>query len=196
MTGALSFKHAKAGLIRDLIAARTDPALFALSYDYVGDLSETVALMWPRAGPADQLAAAAVARRGRQHPRQPAEEGTAGAARAMARRTRRDRPLGAAEARHRRAAHRRLGAAGEDRGGSARRARTRTRSSCSGRDLRRPTSSCSPGSRAAREKPVNRDPAPFRPVMLAHAIEDAISRASIRPTSPPNGSGTASACRR
>ena len=26
---------------------RTDPALFALSYDYVGDLSETVALMWP-----------------------------------------------------------------------------------------------------------------------------------------------------
>ena len=48
LTGALSFKHAKAGLIRDLIAARTDPALFALSYDYVGDLSETVALMWPR----------------------------------------------------------------------------------------------------------------------------------------------------
>ena len=49
LTGALSFKHAKAGLIRDLIAARTDPTLFALSYDYVGDLSETVALMWPRA---------------------------------------------------------------------------------------------------------------------------------------------------
>ncbi|MEO6782820.1 MAG: ATP-dependent DNA ligase [Bradyrhizobium sp.] len=46
LTGALSFKHAKPGLIRDLIAARTDPALFALSYDYVGDLSETVALMW------------------------------------------------------------------------------------------------------------------------------------------------------
>jgi DNA ligase-1 len=48
LTGALSFKHAKAGLIRDLIAERTDPVLFALSYDYVGDLSETVALMWPR----------------------------------------------------------------------------------------------------------------------------------------------------
>lgn len=47
ITGALSFKHAKAGLIRDLIADRTDPVLFALSYDYVGDLSETVALMWP-----------------------------------------------------------------------------------------------------------------------------------------------------
>jgi DNA ligase 1 len=47
LTGALSFKHAKPGLIRDLIAARADPVLFALSYDYVGDLSETVALMWP-----------------------------------------------------------------------------------------------------------------------------------------------------
>src|SRR3978361_329135 len=51
LTGALSFKHAKAGLIRDLIAARTDPVLFALSYDYVGDLSETVALMWPKSSP-------------------------------------------------------------------------------------------------------------------------------------------------
>src|SRR5882757_2437429 len=49
LTGALSFKHAKPGLIRDLIASRTDPVLFALSYDYVGDLSETVALMWPKA---------------------------------------------------------------------------------------------------------------------------------------------------
>jgi DNA ligase-1 len=47
MTGALSFRHAKPGLIRTLIAERTDPTLFALSYDYVGDLSETVALMWP-----------------------------------------------------------------------------------------------------------------------------------------------------
>jgi DNA ligase 1 len=48
LTGALSFKHAKPGLIRDLITERTDPVLFALSYDYVGDLSETVALMWPK----------------------------------------------------------------------------------------------------------------------------------------------------
>jgi DNA ligase 1 len=47
LTGALSFAHAKPGLIRNLIAERTDPVLFGLSYDYVGDLSETVALMWP-----------------------------------------------------------------------------------------------------------------------------------------------------
>jgi len=51
LTGALSFKHAKPALIRDLIASRTDEVLFGLSYDYVGDLSETVALMWPRRVP-------------------------------------------------------------------------------------------------------------------------------------------------
>src|SRR3954470_9590023 len=50
LTGALSFKHAKSGMIRDLIASRTDPVLFELSYDYVGDLSETVALMGPKGG--------------------------------------------------------------------------------------------------------------------------------------------------
>jgi DNA ligase-1 len=47
LTGNLSFPYAKPGLIRSLIAERTDPVLFELSYDYVGDLSETVALMWP-----------------------------------------------------------------------------------------------------------------------------------------------------
>jgi DNA ligase 1 len=46
LTGALSFQHAKPGMIRSLAAERTDPVLFGLSYDYVGDLSETVALMW------------------------------------------------------------------------------------------------------------------------------------------------------
>ncbi len=47
MTGALTFAHAKPALVRTLISDRTDPALFAMSYDYVGDLSETVALLWP-----------------------------------------------------------------------------------------------------------------------------------------------------
>jgi DNA ligase-1 len=47
MTGALSFKNAKPGLIRNLAAERTDPVLFGMSWDYVGDLAETVALMWP-----------------------------------------------------------------------------------------------------------------------------------------------------
>jgi len=39
LTGALSFRHAKPGMIRALIAERTDPVLFALAHDYVGDLS-------------------------------------------------------------------------------------------------------------------------------------------------------------
>ena len=49
ITGEFSFTAAKPGLIRELAAARTDPVLFAWSYDYVGDLAETVALMWPAA---------------------------------------------------------------------------------------------------------------------------------------------------
>ena len=47
LTGSLRFPYAKPRLVRSLIAERTDPVLFELSYDYVGDLSETVALMWP-----------------------------------------------------------------------------------------------------------------------------------------------------
>ncbi|PPQ31032.1 cisplatin damage response ATP-dependent DNA ligase [Rhodopila globiformis] len=47
ITGALSFTAAKPGLIRDLAATRADPMLFDWSYDYVGDLAETVALIWP-----------------------------------------------------------------------------------------------------------------------------------------------------
>ncbi len=38
ITGGLDFPNAKPALIRALIAERTDPVLFGLSYDYVGDL--------------------------------------------------------------------------------------------------------------------------------------------------------------
>ena len=68
LTGALSFKHAKAGLVRDLIAERTDPTLFALSYDYVGDLSETVALMWPKPRPVALSAPSPASGRGEEPP--------------------------------------------------------------------------------------------------------------------------------
>lgn len=47
LTGALSFDAAKPGFIRKAAEARLDPQLFALSYDFVGDLAETVALVWP-----------------------------------------------------------------------------------------------------------------------------------------------------
>jgi DNA ligase-1 len=47
LAGTLSLNAAKPGLVRTLIATRTDPELFRWSYDFVGDLAETVALMWP-----------------------------------------------------------------------------------------------------------------------------------------------------
>ncbi|GJE27153.1 cisplatin damage response ATP-dependent DNA ligase [Methylobacterium organophilum] len=49
MTGALSFREAKPALIRGLVEERVDPVLFALSHNYVGDLAETTALIWPTA---------------------------------------------------------------------------------------------------------------------------------------------------
>ena len=68
LTGALSFKHAKPSLIRELIATRTDEVLFGLSYDYVGDLSETVSLdeipetfSWSLARPVPLLSATVAA---------------------------------------------------------------------------------------------------------------------------------------
>ena len=52
LTGGLSFPAAKAGLVRGLVEQRVDPLLFRWSYDYVGDLAETVSLIWPpRPGP-------------------------------------------------------------------------------------------------------------------------------------------------
>ncbi|WP_019906076.1 cisplatin damage response ATP-dependent DNA ligase [Methylobacterium sp. 77] len=47
MTGGLSFREAKPAMIRGLVEARVDPVLFALSHNYVGDLAETTALIWP-----------------------------------------------------------------------------------------------------------------------------------------------------
>ncbi len=47
LTGELAFQAAKPMLIRGLAEARTDPVLLAWSYDFVGDLADTVALMWP-----------------------------------------------------------------------------------------------------------------------------------------------------
>ena len=47
LTGSLTFQYAKPGMIRALITERTDPVLFALSRDFIGDTSETIALMWP-----------------------------------------------------------------------------------------------------------------------------------------------------
>ena len=47
LTGELAFTGAKPALVRALVETRVDPVLFAWSYDYVGDLAETAALIWP-----------------------------------------------------------------------------------------------------------------------------------------------------
>ncbi|WP_026870695.1 cisplatin damage response ATP-dependent DNA ligase [Inquilinus limosus] len=47
LTGTLTFAAAKASTIRNLAVERVDEALFGWSYDFVGDLAETVALIWP-----------------------------------------------------------------------------------------------------------------------------------------------------
>lgn len=58
LAGTLDLKTAKPALLRELIGERTDPELFRWSYDYVGDLAETCALMWPSADQAGGQGAA------------------------------------------------------------------------------------------------------------------------------------------
>ncbi|MBK1623011.1 cisplatin damage response ATP-dependent DNA ligase [Afifella marina] len=47
ITGDLDIVSVKPAMVRVLVEERVDPVLFALSYDYVGDLAETVSLIWP-----------------------------------------------------------------------------------------------------------------------------------------------------
>src|SRR5262249_30358060 len=47
LTGELVFDAAKPSQVRALAAARVDAELLGWSYDFVGDLAETVALIWP-----------------------------------------------------------------------------------------------------------------------------------------------------
>ncbi|MBB5721570.1 DNA ligase-1 [Loktanella ponticola] len=46
ITGDLGLKAVTPSLLRGLAAERVDPELFAMSYDFVGDLAETIALIW------------------------------------------------------------------------------------------------------------------------------------------------------
>jgi DNA ligase 1 len=55
LTGALSFKNVNPAVLRDVVEREVDPVLFRLSYDYVGDLGETIALIWPHHGQQDDL---------------------------------------------------------------------------------------------------------------------------------------------
>ena len=47
LTGGIELPGVKAGLVRRLAESKIDPELFRMSYDYVGDLADTVSLIWP-----------------------------------------------------------------------------------------------------------------------------------------------------
>ncbi|WAX95139.1 cisplatin damage response ATP-dependent DNA ligase [Aminobacter sp. NyZ550] len=49
ITGELDIASVKPAMLRQLVSERMDPILFGYSYDYVGDLAETVSLVWPEA---------------------------------------------------------------------------------------------------------------------------------------------------
>ncbi|HEY4404082.1 MAG TPA: cisplatin damage response ATP-dependent DNA ligase [Xanthobacteraceae bacterium] len=176
LTGSLTFQHAKPGIIRALIAQRTDEVLFALSYDYVGDLSETVALMWP--APQQKADRAAVAEAA--SPALSAVIGTLAT-------------LGKAELPAQLArwldqldetgrwALLKLVTGGLRIGVSARLAKTAA-AALSGIDVQEieliwpglapPYLELFAWLEGRAEKPMNRDPVPFRPAMLAHAIDE------------------------
>ncbi len=46
LTGELSIPSVKPAMLRTLVTERVDDVLFAYSYDYVGDLAETLSLVW------------------------------------------------------------------------------------------------------------------------------------------------------
>jgi DNA ligase 1 len=216
LTGALSFRHAKPSLIHGLVAERTDPVLFGLSYDYVGDLSETVALIWPAPRSIPHLQAEGGGRRppgggpfpeSRPHPaaaRPPSPFGGGIDERAALPGQKQRAPslsevvtalatLGKAELPGRLAhwldsldetgrwALLKLVTGGLRIGVSARLAETAV-AALGGKDpdeieliwpgLEPPYLELFAWVEGRGDKPMTRDPAPFRPVMLAHAIEE------------------------
>ncbi len=51
MAGSLRFDFFKRNAVKQLMLDRIDPVLFDMSYDYVGEMSETVAHLWPTQKP-------------------------------------------------------------------------------------------------------------------------------------------------
>ena len=55
MAGTLEFPTFSRKLIKELMYEHVDPTLFEFSYDYVGDISETIALLWPESNTPSDL---------------------------------------------------------------------------------------------------------------------------------------------
>ena len=47
LTNCLELKNIPISKIKEIVKENVDAELFALSYDYVGDLAETISLIWP-----------------------------------------------------------------------------------------------------------------------------------------------------
>jgi ATP-dependent DNA ligase len=192
LTGALSFRHAKPGIVRALIAERVDPVLFGLSYDHVGDLSETVALLWPEpdpratAAPLTRPAPSPLAGEGTQAPRPAHAPALSEVVTTLAALGKSELPaqlarwLDALDATGRWALLKLITGALRI-GVSARLAKTAV-AALGGKDaneveliwpaLEPPYLDLFAWIEGRGEKPVASDPAPFRPVMLAHAVEE------------------------
>ena len=61
LTGELDLPAVKPAAIRAIVEERVDPVLLHMSRDYVGDMAETVSLLWPAPG-------GAAGRSRRRHP--------------------------------------------------------------------------------------------------------------------------------
>jgi DNA ligase-1 len=196
LTGALSFQHAKPGMIRALVAERTDPVLFGLSYDYVGDLSETVALMWsardqttassePRCAPLASTSGAAGSG-GDHYSDRDGDLALSSVVAALSTLAKSELPAQLARWLDRldetgRWALLKLVTGGLRIGVSARLAKTAV-ASLGDQDpheieliwpsLRPPYLDLFAWLEGRGDKPASRDPAPFRPPMLAHAVEE------------------------
>ncbi|GIR50969.1 MAG: hypothetical protein CM15mP60_0300 [Alphaproteobacteria bacterium] len=115
ITRDLSLANLKAGALRQLTMERVDPDLFLMSYDYVGDMAETISLIWP--APDEDADGelpgwrSSTTSKPCQRARLPAMCRAAGPCKP-------GRALGHDQARHRRIAGRCVGAAGQDGAGS------------------------------------------------------------------------------
>jgi ATP-dependent DNA ligase len=180
LTGALSFRHAKPGIIRALVAERVDPVLFGLSYDYVGDLSETVALMWPAPESLARRAPSASGGGGAEAPTLSEVVTTLASLGKAELPAQLARWLDALDATGRWALLKLITGALRI-GVSARLAKTAV-AALGGKDaneveliwpaLQPPYLDLFAWIEGRAEKPTASDPAPFRPVMLAHAVEE------------------------
>jgi len=61
ITRDLSLANLKPAALRHLVMERVDPELFLMSYDYVGDMAETISLIWPAASDAPETSLPTVA---------------------------------------------------------------------------------------------------------------------------------------